>query len=122
MNGFGHNSGSILLGNQGFIISESERLTHALRDDMELHFQNASKAGANMVEFAIRSLSTMAFRNPSVQVPGLVPYLGTSLDLNWKFFMSLCSCIVFGQILLSVFTYLSYVEHSKRDTAGSAGI
>ena len=103
-------------------MSESERLTHAFRDDMELHFQNASKAGANMVEFAIRSLSTMAFRNPPVQVPGLVPYLGTSLDLNWKIFISLGSCIVFAQVLLSIFIYLSYVEHSKRDTAGSTDI
>lgn len=93
-------------------MSKRKRLTHAFRDDMELHFQNASKAGANMVEFAIRSLSTMALRNPSVQVPGLVPYLGTSLELNWKILAGLFSGIVVAQLLLSIFTYLSYVEHS----------
>lgn len=89
---------------------------------MELHFQNADKAGANMVEFAIRSLSTMAYRNPSVQVPGLVPYLGTSLELNWKFLAGLCIGIVLAQFSLSIFIYLSYVEHSGRDTAAQAGI
>lgn len=102
--------------------SESERLTQAFRDDMELHFHNASKAGANMVDFAIRSLSTMAYKNPSIQVPGLVPYLGTSLDLNWKIFLGLSSGIVVAQCLLSILIYLFYVEHSEKDKAGLAGI
>lgn len=88
---------------------------------MELHFHNATRAGANMAEFAIRSLSTMAYKNPSVQVPGLVPYLGSSLDLNWKFFLGLYSGIVVAQFLLSIFIYRSYVEHSETDKAGSAG-
>lgn len=102
------------MGNQthamGFIMSERERLTRACRDDMELRSQNDSKAGANMVEFAIRSLSTMAFRNPSVQVPGLVPHLGTSLQVYWKYVGALCGSIVFVQFVLSVFVYWRYVE------------
>ena len=82
---------------------------------MELHFQNATKAGANMVEFAIRSLSTMAFRNPSIQVPGLVPYLGTSIEVYWKYVRILCGCIVIVQLALSIFVYFYYVEPSERD-------
>lgn len=91
------------------------------RDDMELHFLNATKAGANMVEFAIRSLSAMAYKNPLVQVPGLVPHLGTSLDVDWKYFLGLCGGIVVAQCLLSIFIYRSYVEHSETDKSGSAG-
>lgn len=89
---------------------------------MELHHHNAAKAGENMVLFAIRSLSTLAYRNPSVQVPSLVPYLGSRLDMKWNFLLGLCSGIVVVQFLLSIFIYLSYVEHSKTDEAGSAGI
>lgn len=88
------------------------------RDDHELHNQTASKAGADMVEFAIRSLSTMAFRNPSVQVPGLVPYLGTNLKVYWGFFYGLCGAIVMAHILLCVLVYCCYVEPSARDSQG----
>lgn len=88
---------------------------HVYRDDMELHFQNATKAGANMVEFAIRSLSTMAFRNPSIQVPGLVPCLGTSIEVYWKWVGILCGCIVIVQLALSICVYFYYVEPSERD-------
>lgn len=91
------------------------------RDDMELHFHNATKAGANMAEFAIRSLSTMAYKNPLVQVPGLVPHLGSSLDVNRKYFFGLCCGIAVAQYLLSSFIWFSYVEHSEKDKAGSAG-
>ena len=102
----------------GFIMSKSKRLTYAFKDDMELYFQNASKASANMVEFAIRSIFTMEFRNPSVQVPSMVTYLGTSFDVYWKYVILLCIWIVTVQLVLSIFIYLFYVEPSKRDRAG----
>lgn len=38
-----------------------EQLTHTFRNDMELQFYNAIKVGTNIVEFAIRSLSTMVY-------------------------------------------------------------
>ena len=88
------------------------------RDDNELHGQNASKAGADMVEFAIRSLSTMAFRNPSVEVPGLVPYLGANLTVNWRFFWGLCGTIFVAHSLLCVLVYCCYVKPSDRDSQG----
>lgn len=63
-----------------------------------------------MAEFAIRSLSTMAYRNPQIQVPGLVPYLGTSLDILWKYVIPLCVCIVAVQVALSIVVYVFYVD------------
>ena len=88
------------------------------RDDRELHYQNASKVGAHMVNFAIRSLSTMAFRNPSVKVPGLVPYLGTNLKVYWRYFYGLCGAIFMAHSLLCVLVYCCYVEPSERDSQG----
>ena len=88
------------------------------RDDVELHFQNASKAGADMVEFAIRSISTMAFRNPSVQVPGLVPCLGTNLEVYWGYFYGLCGSILAVHLLLAVLIYICHVNLSERDSQG----
>ena len=41
--------------------------------------------GAHIAEFSIASLSTMASKNPSVQVPSdHVPHLGTSLQIKWQ--------------------------------------
>lgn len=106
--------------NQCFILMSAERAADScpFRDDMALHFQNANKAGANMLEFTMKSLSTMVYKNPSVQVPGLVPYLGTSLELSWKILAGICTGIVLAQFLISIFIYISYVEHSEKDTAG----
>lgn len=68
-----------------------------------------------MAEFAIRSLSALAFRNPSIQVPGLVPYLGTSLTVYWKYAVALCAGIVAVQILLSLLVYIFDDGPSERD-------
>lgn len=63
-----------------------------------------------MAEFAVRSLSTMAYKNPQTQVPGLVPYLGTSLSILWEYLILLCACIVAVQVALSIAVYVFYVE------------
>lgn len=63
-----------------------------------------------MAEFAIRSLSTMAYRNPQIQVPGLVPQLETSHDVLWKYAIPLCACIVAVQMALSIVVYVFYVD------------
>ena len=91
-------------------IKKKTLLTHATRNEFELHFQEDQRAGANMAEFAIRSLSTMAYRNPTIQVPGLVPHLGTSLDVHWEYLIPLCVCIVVVQVALSIFVYFFYVD------------
>lgn len=91
-------------------IKKNTLLTHASRNEFELHFQDDQRAGANMAEFAIRSLSTMAYRNPTIQVPGLVPHLGTSLDVHWNYLIPLCVCIVVVQVALSIFVFFFYVD------------
>lgn len=86
------------------------------RNELELHHLDATKAGANMAEFAIRSLSTMADKNPPRQAPGLVPHLGTGLEVFWKYALVLCSCIVVVQLALSISVYVMDVEPIERDT------
>lgn len=104
-------------------MSESEKLTYALRDEWDLHSKNgevvhAATAGAKMAEFAIRSLSTMASTNPTIRVQGLVPYLGTSIEVKWKYAIALCASIVAVQLVLSILVYVLYVEPTERDSEG----
>ena len=90
---------------------ESEKAKScAFRNYWELHYHDATWAGKNMAEFAIRSISTLAFRNPPLQVPGLVPYLGTSLKVYWKYALALCGWIVAVQLGLSISVYVWDVE------------
>lgn len=63
-----------------------------------------------MAEFAIRSLSTIAYKNPPIQVPGLVPYLGTSLNVYWEYVVPLYVCIVAVQAALSIVVYVFYAD------------
>lgn len=91
-------------------MSESERLIYGFRDKRDLYSHHgvvvsATTAGAKMVEFVIRSLSTMAFANPSIQAHGLVPYLGTSLEVYWNYAVALCAGIVAVQLALSILVY-----------------
>lgn len=101
---FGHNSNSIRLGKSpsppypsppppASIQFHYQSWEEANKGLIQWHFlilfcvrneweQSVTKAGANMAEFTIRSLSTMAFRNPSIQVLGLVP----SRDQPWSIF------------------------------------
>lgn len=68
-----------------------------------------------MVEFAIRSLSTLAYQNPSIQVSGLVPYLGTYIDVCWNCVIPICAGIVAVQLALSILIYFFYVEPLGKD-------
>lgn len=49
-----------------------------------------------MAEFALRSLATMAERNPSIQFSSRVPHLGSRLKIynHWRFVGALLACIV----------------------------
>lgn len=96
-------------------MSKTEQLIHVSRAYWDLHSDdgteiNATAVGDLMVEFAIRSLSTMAFRNPSIQIQGLAPYLGTSLEVYWSYTLALCACIVAVQLALSGLVYIYYVK------------
>ena len=47
----------------------------------ETHFLPDERVGANMAEFALRSLATMAELNSSVQISGRFTYLGSHLEV-----------------------------------------
>lgn len=90
---------------------ESERLTHIFKDKWDLHSLNgtvsdAMRASAKIAEFAISSISTMACKNPSIQVAGLVPYLGTCLEVNWNYAIPICAIIVVVQLILYSYLFL----------------
>lgn len=46
-----------------------------------------------MAEFALGSIATMATNNPSIQIPGHLPTLGTQLEVKWAFAIALLVCI-----------------------------
>ena len=60
----------------------------------EIHNHKIDEVGANMASFALGSLASMAVRNPSIQVHGLVPILGYHLSIHWNYVVGLCACIV----------------------------
>ena len=59
-----------------------------------------------MAEFALRSLATMAERNPSIRISGHVPHLGSHLTIynNWRYVVALLACIVGMHFTLLVAT------------------
>ncbi len=59
----------------------------------EIRGGDPNLVGANMAEFAIGSISTMAIRNPRIQIRGLVPYLGSHLTVSWSYVIALATCI-----------------------------
>lgn len=58
----------------------------------------------------------MAYINPPRQASGLVPHLGTTLEVYWKYALALCGCIVVAQVALSVSVYVWDVGPITRDT------
>ena len=46
-----------------------------------------------MAEFAIGSISTMAYRNPAIPVNSLVPYLGSRVEVKWYYLIPLLAGI-----------------------------
>ena len=60
----------------------------------ETHHRDAKGVGADMAEFAIGSLATMASLNPRIQMVGSVPYLGSHLTVCWRDVIALFVCIV----------------------------
>lgn len=58
-----------------------------------MHFKDPDQVGANMAEFAIGSISTMATRNPQIQVNGSVPYLGSHVEVKWYYLIPLVAGI-----------------------------
>ena len=61
-----------------------------------------SDVGANIAEHAIVSLAEMMANNLTVQRPGLVPYLGTKLMVDWRYFAALMASIIVCDSLATV--------------------
>ena len=59
-----------------------------------------------MAEFALRSLATMAERNPSIRISGRVPHLGSRLNIyyHWHYVVALLACIIGLHVALLVAT------------------
>ena len=78
----------------------------------EIHFQDANgtdsdKVSANIAEFAIGSISMMAYFNPRISVPNSsVPYLGSHLTIQWPYVIALFAGIAGVQFALFTFTIL----------------
>lgn len=70
------------------------------RADWEIHWHSPDEVGANMAKFALHSLATMVLRNQGIRIPGSVPYLGSRLNVYWRYFIPLLSCIVGVHFLL----------------------
>ena len=53
-----------------------------------------------MAEFAIGSISMMANRNPHISVEGLVPYLGSHIEVKWYYLIPLLAGVSGGHLAL----------------------
>ncbi|KAI9889431.1 MAG: hypothetical protein M1814_005294 [Vezdaea aestivalis] len=73
----------------------------------EVHFQNKSKVGANMAEFAIGSIAEMARRNPRITVNGIVPRMGTSVQIYWRYAIPLLVFIAAFQAVLFISVWIA---------------
>lgn len=98
-----------------------QQLTILARSPWEVHFQTADHVGANMAEFAIGSISNLAKKNPQLQMQGLVPYVGSRLEVFWGIAITLLVGIVGVHLLLfTIVVYASRVVVIKDDSNLSA--
>jgi hypothetical protein len=63
------------------------------RSAWEIHYKDPDAIGANMAEFAIGSLSTLATKNPRIDIQGTVPYLGSPINISWPYAITLFASI-----------------------------
>ncbi|KAL9000503.1 MAG: hypothetical protein Q9169_000796 [Polycauliona sp. 2 TL-2023] len=66
----------------------------------EIHSDDPKEVGANMARFAIGSIAEMASANSQIQVPGLVPHLGSHLEIHWAYVISLFAGIIITHLCL----------------------
>lgn len=82
-------------------------LTGEFRTAWEIHFHTADEVGANMAEFAIGSLATMASKNPRIPIHGTVPHLGSRLHVYWPYAIALCLSIAGIHLALFLATVIT---------------
>ena len=66
-------------------MGENEALIFSSRSAWEVYFKEPDEVGADIAEFAIGSISTMARTNDQIQVDSLVPHLGSHLEVKWYY-------------------------------------
>ena len=59
------------------------------RTSFEIHFWSTDDVGAGIARFAIGTLSTLASTNPQIEVEGMVPHLGSRLQIHWYYLIPL---------------------------------
>ena len=74
------------------------------RSAWDIHGKPTDEVGANMAEFALGSIATMASNNPAIQIPGHLPTLGSRLEVTWAFAIALLVSIAGMHSVLSAAT------------------
>ena len=70
------------------------------------------EVGANMAEFALGSIATMASNNPPAVIPRSLPRLGSRLKVDWSFAVAVFACIAAAHSALSALT--TYIDWQNR--------
>ncbi len=87
----------------GFSFAQLEELiVSSSRAAWEVHFKAPDQVGADMAEFAIGSISTMARTNRKIQVDSLVPHLGSHLEVKWYYVIPLVAGICGAHLVLFI--------------------
>ena len=86
----------------------------------ETHYRRPHEVGANMAEFALGSLATMDARNPRLTVPGTRPHLGSTLAVDWRFFVGLCVSMAGIHFLLLAAAGWATLRHAAQDASALA--
>ena len=83
----------------------------------EIHYKSLDYVGADMAEFALGSLATMAERNPMVVKNGAMPWLGSRVKPDWKTAKALCASIAsLHLVLLGLAFYFTKDLHIPPDS------
>ena len=72
------------------------------------------EVGANMAEFALGSIATLASKNPPTVIPGSLPRLGSRLKVDWAYAIAVFVCIAAAHSALSALA--TYIEWRNRAT------
>ncbi|KAL8847561.1 MAG: hypothetical protein Q9221_007420 [Calogaya cf. arnoldii] len=81
----------------------------------EIHTSDPKDVGANMARFAIGSIAEMASANSQIQVLGLVPHLGSHLEIHWEYVIGLFAGIVITHLLLILSATLAVRKVAIKD-------
>lgn len=95
-------------------------LNLAFSSAYETHFKRADQVGADMAEFTIGSLSTMASTNRQIQFEGLVPYLGSRLQVHWYHVTFLLAGIAGVHMALFVAIHPPHPQYPRQAQASSS--